>query len=131
MLGFHEGTWYTPGPGGSMMIARYRTGLQFVMQYASSTVSRYCSGMTITAQKDRSDLVQSINQIYAREAGGMSFTLTAGEISFGAVPAAPATIWPRPSARPRTEPPSGPSNIFTGTSPHCSKQVLPDRSLRT
>jgi hypothetical protein len=81
-LGFPEGSWYTPGPGGTMLVRRYFTGRAFLLEYLSSTIAQQCSGLQITQQRDRPDLVNNINAVYAQYNTGMTFTLDAGEAAF-------------------------------------------------
>jgi hypothetical protein len=81
-LGFPEGSWYTPGPGATMMVRRYYTGRGFLLEYLTSTISQQCGGLQITQQRDRQDLVSNINAVYAQYNTGMTFTLDAGEATF-------------------------------------------------
>jgi hypothetical protein len=81
-LGFPEGSWYTPGAGATMLVRRYYSGRGFLLEYLTSTINQQCGGLEITQQRDRQDLVNNINAVYAQYNTGMTFTLDAGEATF-------------------------------------------------
>ncbi|GIW55442.1 MAG: hypothetical protein KatS3mg082_1846 [Nitrospiraceae bacterium] len=83
MTGFHEGSWYSPGYGVTMMVRRYIPGTAFATEYVTTKVARGCSQLTFTETRDRPDAVQAINAVYAQYGNvGMSVSLTAGEAAF-------------------------------------------------
>ncbi len=83
MAGFREGSWYSPGYGVNMMVRRYVPGAAFAREYVTSKVARGCADLTFLETRDRADLVQAINSLYAQlNTGGISTSWNAGEVSF-------------------------------------------------
>jgi hypothetical protein len=78
--GFQEGSWYSPGYGARMLVMRFKPGRQFVKEYVANTVTRGCSQLTFTEERDRPDAVEAINRLNASY--GLAMNLNAGEASF-------------------------------------------------
>ncbi len=78
--GFQEGSWYSPGYGVRQMVMRYKPGRQFVKEYVAGTVTRGCSQLMFTEERDRPDAVAAINKLNASY--GLPMNLNAGEVAF-------------------------------------------------
>ncbi len=72
-----EGTWYSPGYGTNLMVARYQPGLAFAQGYASRFAG---SGCRVADQRQRPDL-EAIAGRGLQNGPGMSQQYTAGEVS--------------------------------------------------
>ena len=83
MAGFREGSWYSPGYGVNMMVRRYMSGSAFAREYVTTKVARGCSDLSFLETRDRPDLVQAINSLYAQvNTPGVTMSWNAGEVSF-------------------------------------------------
>jgi len=83
MSGFIEGTWYSPGYGIQMLVKRYKPGRFFLIEYLQTNFAPNLFNFEIVSQKDRPDVVNAFNRIYAQFMGlGISFTLHSGEVAF-------------------------------------------------
>lgn len=80
--GFTEGSWYSPGYGVNMMVRRYLTGLDFAQEYVQTKVARGCGRLSLADARERNDLTDAINRIYAQAGGFMNVSLSAGETAF-------------------------------------------------
>ncbi len=83
MFGFPEGSWYSPGYNVQLFVRRYVPGPAFSAEYIRTKAARGCSNLTLTETRDRPDVVQAINNIYAQYGTrGIYIRLTAGETAF-------------------------------------------------
>jgi len=83
MGGFREGSWYSPGYGVQMLVRSYASGTAFAAEQVRNKLARECADVSPTETRDRPDLVQAINAVYAQYGQlGISMQLTAGEIAF-------------------------------------------------
>ncbi len=83
MTGFPEGSWYSPGYGVTMMVRRYVPGLEFAREYVLTKVARSVSGVKITLARERSDVADALNAVYAQYGQvGVSIRWSAGEVCF-------------------------------------------------
>ncbi len=83
MTGFREGSWYSPGYGVQMMVRRYVPGTGFAAEQVRNRIARGCSALAPTETRDRADLVEAINKVYAQYGQlGFVMRLSAGEMAF-------------------------------------------------
>jgi hypothetical protein len=81
--GFREGSWYSPGYGVRMMVMHYMTGQQFAAEYVKTNIGKGCAGLSVTEGRDRSELAQAVNGIYARySTAGIEVRLSMGDAAF-------------------------------------------------
>ncbi|MCK4304239.1 MAG: hypothetical protein KAY24_08360 [Candidatus Eisenbacteria sp.] len=80
--GFSEGSMYSPGYGVRMQVMRYMSGRDFARQYVASGLSGQHPDLRFVGERDRPELVQAVNGLYANAGMGIQFTLDAGEVSF-------------------------------------------------
>jgi hypothetical protein len=83
MGGFREGSWYSPGYGFQMLVRSYVPGTAFAAEQVRNKVARGCDELSVSETRDRADLVQAINRVYAQCGQmGVMTQLTAGETAF-------------------------------------------------
>lgn len=81
MTGFTEGSWYSY-MGMTWMVRSYVGGLDFAREYLMQHLPDGCTDATITQERERDDLSQPINDIYARyNLYGSSIVMSMGEVA--------------------------------------------------
>ena len=81
MTGFPEGSWYS-SMGMTWMIRSYVSGLDFAREYLMQHLPDGCVDANITDERDRPDLAQPINDVYAQfNLYGASVTVSIGEVT--------------------------------------------------
>ena len=82
--GFPEGSLYSPGYGQVFLVARFLSGAEFAQQYITGRLGQQYPGLQFTMKRNRPDVSQMLNSLYA-QLGGMVFTrLSTGEVAFQA-----------------------------------------------
>jgi len=84
-LGFTEGAPYSPGYGVQMIVGRFRPGVEFAKEYVQKKVAKGYSDLTFIEARDRPEVAEAINKIYAPYAaqyGGIVPRFSTGEVAF-------------------------------------------------
>lgn len=79
---FPEGSDYSPGYGVVMKVMRYKPGTQFAAEYVQSRLAETFTDIALTGSRDRPDIAQAFNQVYARFAAPVATQLSMGEVTF-------------------------------------------------
>lgn len=81
--GFPEGSWYSPGFDQRWFVRRFISGFDYSKEYVAETVSRDCPDVSFGDSRERNDIDQAINAIYARyPTGGAALSLSSGETTY-------------------------------------------------
>jgi hypothetical protein len=80
MGGFNEGSYYSPGYGIKEMVLHYLPGSQYARYYTLNYLSKICSNIHISYIKNRWDISEKVNQVYAEN--NLPIRLDTGEVRF-------------------------------------------------